>query len=439
MTPSPLRIVSLISSATEMLYALGLGNQVVAVSHECDWPPEIAGKPRATISNIDTGRPSSEIDQQVKQKLAAGEPLYGIDADLIASLRPDLIVTQAQCDVCAVRLDDVRAMIATRPELQATKLVSLQPNRLGDIFQDLLRLGDATGQAAAAERFVAKLKARVDRVQQRVAGELQSQARRRVAIIEWTEPLMLAANWTPELVAIAGGDCPLTIAGEHSGYHAWPAVAAFDPEVIVVAPCGFDLPRSIHEARSVDAVAWLDKDRGRWCGTRLCSRWQRLSQPQRATYRRYAGDSGGIVLGKHRSRRRSPADRTVIMSGSTPQVIVLGSINTDLVTRLPRLPEPGMTMIGREFFQAHGGKGANQAVAAARAGLAPVVLIAAVGDDEYGRASLANLAHERLVLDYVQRIEDCPSGVAFILVEDSGENCIAVTPGANRALAAGAY
>jgi ribokinase len=122
------------------------------------------------------------------------------------------------------------------------------------------------------------------------------------------------------------------------------------------------------------------------------------------------------------------------MNGPTPQVIVLGSINTDLVTRLPRLPEPGVTMIGREFFQAHGGKGANQAVAAARAGLAPVVLIAAVGDDEYGRAALANLVHERLLLDYVQRIEDCQSGVAFILVEDSGENCIAVTPGANERL-----
>jgi ribokinase len=118
----------------------------------------------------------------------------------------------------------------------------------------------------------------------------------------------------------------------------------------------------------------------------------------------------------------------------TPQVLVLGSINTDLVTRLPRLPEPGMTMIGREFFQAPGGKGANQAVAAARAGQTPVVLIAAVGDDEYGRASLANLARERLVLDYVQRIGDCPSGVAFILVDDSGENCIAVTPGANERL-----
>jgi iron complex transport system substrate-binding protein len=243
------RIVSLISSATEMLYALGLGDNVVAISHECDWPPEIAGKPRATTSEIDASQPSGEIDVQVRQKLAAGEPLYGIDGDLIASLRPDLIVTQAQCDVCAVRLDDVRAMIATRPELRDTQLVSLQPNRLGDIFDDIWRLGGATGRTEVAERFIGELKGRVERVRQCVARQLQSQPRRRVAIIEWTEPLMLAANWTPELVAIAGGDCPLTIAGQHSGYHDWPVVAAFDPEVIVVAPCGFDLQRSIIEAQ----------------------------------------------------------------------------------------------------------------------------------------------------------------------------------------------
>src|SRR5438128_971249 len=132
MTSSSLRIVSLISSATEMLYALGLGDNVVAVSHECGWPPEIAGKPRATTSEIDSNRPSGEIDVQVRSKLAAGEPLYGIDGDLIASLKPDLIVTQAQCDVCAVRLDDVQDLIASRPELSATHLVSLQPNRLDD-------------------------------------------------------------------------------------------------------------------------------------------------------------------------------------------------------------------------------------------------------------------------------------------------------------------
>jgi ribokinase len=122
------------------------------------------------------------------------------------------------------------------------------------------------------------------------------------------------------------------------------------------------------------------------------------------------------------------------MNLSQPQVIVLGSINIDLVTHVPSLPAPGVTMIGRQFFQAHGGKGANQAIAAARAGFSPVVLIAAVGDDENGRAAMANLSHERLLLDHVQRIEGCPSGVAVILVDDGGENCIAITPGANDRL-----
>ena len=249
-----LRIVSLISSATEMLYALGLGENVVAVSHECDWPLEVAEKPRATVSNIDASRSSGEIDQQVKQRLAVGEPLYRIDGGLIASLRPDLIVTQAQCDVCAVRLDDVRAMIAQHTVLRRTRLVSLQPNRLQEIFEDIQRVGEATGRKAAADRFESELQARIDRVRHKAAAHASKHGRRRVAIIEWTDPLMLAGNWTPEMVELAGGYCPLTTAGEHSRYHDWSEVAAFDPEVIVVAPCGFDLQRSIQEARSLEQL-----------------------------------------------------------------------------------------------------------------------------------------------------------------------------------------
>jgi iron complex transport system substrate-binding protein len=254
-----LRIISLISSATEMLYALGLGEKVVAVSHECDWPPDIAGKPRATISNIDAKRSSGEIDHQVKQRLAAGEPLYGIDRDLIASLAPDLIVTQSQCDVCAVRLDDVRAMAADRPELRQTRIVSLQPSRLQDIVDDILRLGAATDRQLVAKQFVADLQARVNRVRQHATQEVARHDRRRAAIIEWTEPLMLAANWTPELVEMAGGHCPLAVAGEHSRYHHWAEIAAFDPQVIVVAPCGFDLQRSVQEAEHLQQLpGWYD-------------------------------------------------------------------------------------------------------------------------------------------------------------------------------------
>src|SRR4051812_42134302 len=205
---SSLRVVSLLSSATEMLYALGLGANVLAVSHECDWPPEVASKPRATSAAIDSSQPSGEIDEQVRRRLANGEPLYTVDAELISSLRPDLIVTQAQCDVCAVRLDDVQAMITGRPELATTRLVSLEPNRLEDIFSDLLRLGDATGRRYVAASCVAALQERVERARQRAIGEVtRAGRRRRVAIIEWVEPLMLAANWTPELVEIAGGEC----------------------------------------------------------------------------------------------------------------------------------------------------------------------------------------------------------------------------------------
>lgn len=255
MTASQPRIVSLLSSATEMLYALGLGKHVVAVSHECDWPPEVVGKPQATRSAIDSSLPSGEIDNEVRRMLAAGEPLYAVDAELIASLQPDLIVTQAQCDVCAVRLDDVRAMIQSQPGLAATSLISLQPDRLEDIFADLLRLGAATQRDEAATLFVESLQARVEQVRQQADAEVRRAGRRRrVAIIEWTQPLMLAGNWTPELVAIAGGDCPLTIAGQPSRCHDWVEVVAFDPEVIVIAPCGFGLERAIVEAQPL--LSW---------------------------------------------------------------------------------------------------------------------------------------------------------------------------------------
>jgi len=260
-----LRIVSLLSSATEMLYALGLGENVVAVSHECDWPPEVVGKPRATFSNIDSARSSKDIDDDVKRRLSEGEPLYAVDGDLIAKLRPDLIVTQAQCDVCAVRLDDVRDLISSRPELASTKLLSLQPDRLNDIFADILRVGEATNHREVAEQYVGSLKARVEAVRKRAAERVRQLGRPlRVAIIEWTEPLMLAANWTPELVEIAGGACPLVKAGQHSRYHAWSDVAAFDPEVIVVAPCGFGLERAIVESASLKRLpGWSETSAAR--------------------------------------------------------------------------------------------------------------------------------------------------------------------------------
>lgn len=253
-----MRIVSLLSSATEMLFALGLGEQVFAVSHECDWPPQALQLPRATRSRIDSRQSSQAIDAQVKQLLAAGEPLYEIDEPLLRSLAPDLIVTQAQCDVCAIRLADVLRLQQAAPELQHTRVLPLNPNSLEDVFADLARIGTATNTQQTAAALIAGCRARVSAIVDRTA-KLANTDRPRVLCIEWIEPLMPAGNWTPQLIEFAGGISGLAVAGEHSRYATWDDVAAFDPQVVIVAPCGFDLPRMLQEAEQLPRIAGWQK------------------------------------------------------------------------------------------------------------------------------------------------------------------------------------
>jgi iron complex transport system substrate-binding protein len=243
-----MRIASLLSAATEILYSLGLGDQVVAVSHECDYPANASAKPRVTRSNVDLAQSSDDIDRQVRERFAAGAPLYEIDADRLAALAPDLIVTQAQCDVCAVRYADVVDLARSRPELQNTKVVALNPQSLGDVLKDILRVGEAAGAMDRAAAFVAELQRRMRNVERTSLDRAGSQ-RPKVVIIEWVEPLMLAANWMPELIERAGGRCDVT--GAHSAYTQWSTLESYDPEVIVVAPCGFDLARTRLEAQSL--------------------------------------------------------------------------------------------------------------------------------------------------------------------------------------------
>lgn len=246
----PQRIVSLLSSATEILFASGAGERVVGIGHECDWPPEALDRPRVTRSWIDSSQPSETIDQQVRARMAAGLPLYEVDADLLAQLAPDLIVTQAQCDVCAVRYEDVLAIIDRSPALRGAQVVALAPVALEDIFEDILRVGRAVHTVTCAEAFVAELRSRVELVRQRVAN----QPRLRTVCIEWVEPLMLAANWTPTLIELAGGEAGLVTADAHSSYAPWEQVVAYDPEVVIISPCGFDLERSHREAQSLRAL-----------------------------------------------------------------------------------------------------------------------------------------------------------------------------------------
>lgn len=247
-TAPPRRIASLLASGTEILYGLGLGDRVVAVSHECDYPAEIVDKPRVTVSHI-AAPTSGAIDDQVRQKLAVGEALYGIAEAKLLELAPDLIVTQAQCDVCAVKYEDVLSLVRSHKTLQATRVVALNPMTLDDIFADVLRIGDAALARPAAERYVQNLQHRVAAVRDKTAS-LQTE-RPRVAAVEWIDPLMLAANWMPQLIELAGGVQPLNAAGRHSTYNSWQDVVRFDPQVVLVMPCGFDLARAIAESSTL--------------------------------------------------------------------------------------------------------------------------------------------------------------------------------------------
>jgi iron complex transport system substrate-binding protein len=237
------RIVSLLPSATEIVCALGRGGQLVGRSHECDFPAEVSRLPACTSANLDPTGSSIEIDRQVKALLKDALSIYSIDSDLIRSLKPDVVVTQDQCEVCAVSLAEVEAMARERFG-DGLDVVSLRANRLEDIFDDIKRAAVALQAVAEGERLIASLRARIAVVQART----RSLPRPSIACIEWIEPPMASGNWVPELVALAGGRNTLTRAGEPSAWFTLDDLAAVDPDVIAILPCGFDLPRTRREA-----------------------------------------------------------------------------------------------------------------------------------------------------------------------------------------------
>jgi iron complex transport system substrate-binding protein len=250
---TPRRIASLISSATEILYLLGAGERVVGVSHECDYPPEVATKPRLTRSLVESAVSSRAIDEQVQSLACSQSALYAIDVARLAELEPELIITQAQCDVCAVRYEDVVSAVRDTPSLAGAQILALNPHSLGDVFEDVVRVGRAIGAADRAQAVCEGLEARTRDVQAKSAT-IPRAAIPRVACLEWIDPPMLAANWTPELVKWAGGEPGLTVGGAHSTYADWQQIAAYDPQVVVIMPCGFDLERSIEEAQVLPAI-----------------------------------------------------------------------------------------------------------------------------------------------------------------------------------------
>jgi len=244
MTTSNLRIVSLIPSATEIVAALGLTDAIVGRSHECDYPPEIQDRPVCTQARLNSNQPSADIHNSVNDLLQSALSIYDIKIDVLEQLQPTHIITQDQCDVCAVSLADVEKAVAQLTKSQP-QIISLQPNQLSDVWSDIDRVADALG--ADSLRMVEDLQARVKICEQKTQALMEA-TQPTVACIEWTDPLMLAGNWVPEMVTIVGGQPLAGVAGQASPKLEWESLLAANPAVIIFMPCGFDLNRTRSEA-----------------------------------------------------------------------------------------------------------------------------------------------------------------------------------------------
>jgi iron complex transport system substrate-binding protein len=236
-----MRIVSLVPSATEMLFALGVGDEVAAVTHECDHPAAVLDLPKVTRDVIGPGLSAAEIDRAVRDLTEQGRAIYELDEDALHRLHPDLIVTQALCAVCAVSYDDVRA-IADRMD-PAPQVLALDPQTLGEVLGDVRTLAQATDAKDAGVEVVQDAASRIDRV--RLATRASEPVR--VAALEWLDPVFVAGHWTPQLIEYAGGFDVLGLPGEHSEQRSWDEVRAARPDVVVVMPCGYDADRALDE------------------------------------------------------------------------------------------------------------------------------------------------------------------------------------------------
>jgi iron complex transport system substrate-binding protein len=237
-----MRIVSLVPSATEMLFALGLGDDVVGVTHECDYPEDALKLPKVTRDRLPSDLTAAEIDAAVKALTHTGDSIYELDAEELQRLEPDLIVTQALCTVCAVSSGEVQAIaeeIDTQP-----MVVSLDPHTVGEVLGDARTLAEATGTKDVAADLIARAAARIDRI--RVAT--RDLRRPRVVALEWLDPPFVAGHWTPQLIGYAGGEDLLGFAGESSEERTWAEAQAVQPDVVIVMPCGFDAEIAHREA-----------------------------------------------------------------------------------------------------------------------------------------------------------------------------------------------
>lgn len=250
-----MRIVSLVPHATELLFALGLQEEVVGVTHECDYPAAALQKRRITADELPPGLSAGEIDAAVRERTEAGQAIYRLDEAALAELRPDLIVTQELCPVCAVSYDDVRAVAERLPT--TPQIVALDPHTYGETLGDVRTLAQLTDRRDEGVELVARQAGRIDRVRLAV----RDAPRVRVAAVEWFDPLFIGGHWVPQMIEMAGGEDVLGLPGERSEVFDWDVLAAARPEVVVCMPCGYGAERAAEEAR-------LHADRLRGVGAR---------------------------------------------------------------------------------------------------------------------------------------------------------------------------
>ncbi|MEX0786569.1 MAG: cobalamin-binding protein [Dehalococcoidia bacterium] len=249
-----LRIASLLPSATEIVYALGLGDELVAVTHECDYPPEAAAYPAVTRSLLAPGLPSAEIDRAVRASARDAHTIYELDADRLVALAPEVVLTQSLCEVCAVPRSDVEEAVCSMPD--GARVVSLDPHTIDGVLDSIALAGDALGVPDCARQLVADLRGRIDAVRRSVAGAREQP---RVLCCEWLDPIYCGGHWVPEQVRIAGGEDGLGREGEPSAAIAWDEVLRYAPEVLVLMPCGFDETEAAARLADLSARAgWSD-------------------------------------------------------------------------------------------------------------------------------------------------------------------------------------
>jgi iron complex transport system substrate-binding protein len=249
------RIASLLPSATEIVCALGAENDLVGVSHECDFPERVSSLPALTRARLRPVRSSREIDEDVRSIVRDALAVYDVEIDRLREARADIIVTQDLCDVCAVSLDDVQAAVA-RLGMQGVRIVNLRPMVLEDIWLDIQRVADAVGRTDDGQGVVATLRARVDTIAERARA---TASRPRVLTVEWLDPIMIGGMWMPELVERAGGTAMVTRPGEHAPTLSLEALRSLEPDVVVVKPCGFSLDRTRAELSLLESnLPWRE-------------------------------------------------------------------------------------------------------------------------------------------------------------------------------------